>query len=281
MFAFLSSRGGSSDSVEDALRDNGELETVVVLAQDVDFGATITADMLTTKAIPSGSVLTGAIEEPEEVVGKVATTRLFMGEQVIAGKVTTFGEQPSLAFKVPEGLRALSLMVPHEAWAGAGLPQPGDRVDVLGVTALVIVDPLTGQERPELTSGIIAQDVQVLASAQTVVRTVSDPTLGGDTTTGATGEDDEGTSGNSSAPNSDGTANTDTVNYRPLDDVQTFETAISITLAVTPEQAALIAIIDAMKDDEGQYRVLTRRQGERGAVDGAVTWTLDDVFTLN
>lgn len=69
--------------------------------------------------------------------------------------------------------------------------------------------------------------------------------------------------------------------YRPLDDVQTFETAISITLAVTPEQAALIAIIDAMKDDEGQYRVLTRRQGERGAVDGAVTWTLDDVFTLN
>lgn len=277
MFAFLSSRGGDDGSVQDALRDTGQVESVVVLARDVEFGTTITPDMLTTRPVPVSALLPGAVTDSTSIVGKVSTTRLFAGEQVIPGKITSFGDQNTLAFKVPEGMRALSLQVPHEAWVNGGLPQPGDRVDVLAITTLNAVDPLTGQERPEVLSGIIAEDIMVLAAAQTIVKFV--PGLEAEGATGATGSE-----GGEGAVGAEG-AGTETVNsepaFRPLGDESTFETAISITLAVTPEQAARIAIIDAMKDDQGQYRLLTRQQGDRAPIEGTNTWTLEDVFIRN
>lgn len=265
MFAFLSSRGGESGSVQDTLRDTGQVESVVVLARDVEFGTTITPDMLTTRPVPVSALLPGAATDPTSLVGKVSTTRLYMGEQVIPGKVTTFADQNTLAFKVPEGMRALSLQVPHEAWVNGGLPQPGDRVDVLAITTLMSVDPLTGQEKPEVLSGIIAEDIMVLAAAQSVVKFV--PAV---ETVAGEGSDTGAAANASSEPA-----------YRPLGEEGTYESAISITLAVTPEQAARIAIIDAMKDDQGQYRLLTRQQGDRAPIEGTNVWTLDDVFIRN
>ncbi len=275
MFAFLSSRGGDDGSVQDALRDTGQVESVVVLARDVEFGTTITPDMLTTRPVPVSALLPGAETDASTIVGKVSTTRLFAGEQVIPGKVTTFADQTTLAFKVPEGMRALSLQVPHEAWVNGGLPQPGDRVDVLAITTLNAVDPLTGQERPEVLSGIIAEDIMVLAAAQTVVNFV--PAAGNETAEGAAGAEGAEESGATGS----GTAENAEPAYRPLGGEGTYETAISVTIAVTPEQAARIAIIDAMKDDQGQYRLLTRQQGDRAPIEGTNTWTLEDVFIRN
>jgi pilus assembly protein CpaB len=260
MFAFLSTRGGGDEAVQDALHTAGEMETVLVFARDVEFGATITPDMLVEQSIPSGSVLPGVVTDPDEVVGKVTTTRIYAGEQALGAKVTTGDEQNSLAFKVPPGLRALSLQIPHEAWANAGLPQPGDRVDVLGITSLVTVDPLTGEEKLDLVSGIIAQDVMVVAVSQSLVPF-------GPAMTGTNGE-----------ALSESTGDSDTPPYRPLDDIATYEEAISITLALEPADAAKVAIIDAMKDDQGQYRIMTRYQGDREHLGGTITWTLDDVF---
>jgi hypothetical protein len=120
-------------------------------------------------------------------------------------------------------------------------------------------------------SGIIAQDVADLAVAQSVVKTV--PNL--DERTAATGTND-GTA--ATAP--DQAADDPAASFRPLDDAKTYEEAISITLALTPEEAAKVAIIDAMKDDQGQYRIMPRQQGDTGPIEGQVTWTLDDVFDL-
>jgi len=269
MFAFLSSRGGDDSSLDNALSGGGEMRTVVVLARDVDFGTTITSDMLTRATVPAGAILPGAFEDEAELVGQVTTTRVFAGEQVIPGKITTFEGQNTLAFKVPEGMRALSLEVPHEAWVNAGLPQPGDRIDVLGITTLLTVDPLTGQEKPDIVSSIIAQDVMVLAVAQSLVNyvpEVSETTADGSTTD----PDTTGTTGASSEPA-----------YRPLGSEETYEKSISVTLALTPELAAKVAIIDAMKDDQGQYRLMTRQQGDRAPIDGETSWTLDDIFQAN
>jgi Flp pilus assembly protein CpaB len=270
MFAFLSSRGGDDNNLDNALQGGGEMRTVVVLARDVDYGTTITTDMLTRATVPAGAILPGAYEDEALVVGQVTTTRVFAGEQVIPGKITTFEGQNTLAFKVPEGMRALSLEVPHEAWVNAGLPQPGDRIDVLGITTLLTVDPLTGQEKPDIISGVIAQDVMVLAVAQSLVSFVPENT---DTTTPA-GTD----------PDAAATPAADTSGepaYLPLGSEATYETSISVTLALTPELAAKVAIIDAMKDDQGQYRILTRQQGDRAPIDGDTNWTLDDIFQAN
>jgi hypothetical protein len=77
-----------------------------------------------------------------------------------------------------------------------------------------------------------------------------------------------------------GSTTGDSASFRPLDDTSTYETAISITLALTPDAAAKVAIIDAMKDDAGQYRIMPRQQGDHEAIEGQVTWTLEDVFDL-
>jgi hypothetical protein len=63
-------------------------------------------------------------------------------------------------------------------------------------------------------------------------------------------------------------------------DGATREGAVSVTLALTPEQAAKVAMIDALDDNEGQWRIIARRKGEGGESAGAQVWTLEDIFTF-
>ncbi len=257
IFAFLQSNGGSTAKVNDAINSGAGAESAVVLTRTVNAGEKITSDMLTTKTVPMAALIEGHSTKTEDFVGKVATQTMFAGEQVLTLKVTGFQGDAGLAYQVPEGKRALGLTVPHEAWIIGGLPQPGDRVDVVGITSLRKVDPLTGQEKLELISGIIAQDVEVLAMGQTLVKGI--PTTDGTTVTAAT---------SGTAPATD----------KKDDDSR--QGAISVSLALTPEQSAKLAMIDALQDEEGQWRIIARRKGETDTVTGQLTWTMDDIFTF-
>jgi hypothetical protein len=62
------------------------------------------------------------------------------------------------------------------------------------------------------------------------------------------------------------------------DKTSTYEKAISITLALPPDLAAKVALVDAMKDDVGQYRILPRQKGDARPLSGTVTWSYDDIF---
>lgn len=285
MFAFLSNRG-SDDSVRDVLEGTGEVQSVLVLARDVEFGETITADMLTEQSLPLTAILPGAAADRTDLVGMVAAAPLYEGEQILPGKLTTDSDQNTLAFKVPPGMRALSLEVPHEAWINSGLPQPGDRVDILGVTTLMTVDPLTGQEEPEVIAGIIAQNIEVLAVSQSLVRHVPTISNQGQTgeagTTGGTGETGQATGdGEGTSANGEDSGSTVSGSYRPNDGEETFQEAISVTLALNPGDAARVAIIDAMDDGQGQFRLMTRYQGDDENVGGQQMWSLDEVFSQN
>jgi len=273
VFAFLNSQSANKTAeggIGDALREGQGSQIVVVAVRDIAVGQTIKADMLTTKTMPPSVLLTGAITNENDIVGKVATAPIFVGEQVITAKVTTYEGQNTLAYKVPAGMRALSVMVPHEAWSNAGLAQPGDRIDVLAVTVLEQVDPLTGESRPQVLAGIIAEDVEILAVSQAVIRTIPNTDAkksssggGSSGVTSGEGHSDAGVAAPASSPD---------------DEVPTFQEAISVTLAVTPEQAAKILMIDAMGDDAAQYRLITRQKGDTAKLSGAATWTLEDVF---
>jgi Flp pilus assembly protein CpaB len=265
MFAFLSSRGGDG-GLNKALTSGDGAENVVVATRDVAAGETITADMLTTRPIAAADLLQGRVTKGTDLVGKVATAPIYTGEQVTTPKVTTYEGQSTLAYKVPNGMRALSLTVPHEAWAAAGLVQPGDRVDIYAIVTMSTVDPLTGQEKVNVTSGIIAQNVEVLAVAQTLVKTI--PNLDEKKKAGA-----DGSSGGSAA-----TTSTAVQSPAPGDKTETYEKAVSITLALSPEQAARVSIVDSLKDEVGQYRITPRQKGDAAPVTGNTTWTLDDVF---
>ena len=69
-----------------------------------------------------------------------------------------------------------------------------------------------------------------------------------------------------------------TLNAQPLGDTASFEEAISVTLALLPEEAAKVAIIDALKDDQGQYRILVRQTGDREILTGKTSWSFEDLF---
>ena len=81
------------------------------------------ARLLAGEVVDLEELLQGRFEatRTEELVGKVTTAPAVVGEQVLAAKVTTYEGQAGLAYKIPEGMRALSLQVPHEAWIAAGL----------------------------------------------------------------------------------------------------------------------------------------------------------------
>ena len=264
VFAFLNGRGDGQDLDSRIFAGEGA-ETVVVLTRNVAVGEKITSDMLTTRTIPAAALLPGRVKDSElsSLVGKVATAPMYAGEQVIDAKVTTYVGQDTLAYKVPQGMRAISLQVPHEAWIAAGLPQPGDRVDILGITTLSKVDPLTGEEKPNVVAGYIAQDVEVLAIAQAVVKTVPKVDAGG--------------SGSGDPAATEASA---TTSGAVKQENATYEKAISITLALPPDLAAKVALIDAMRDDVGQYRILPRQKGDADPITGKQVWTYDDLFPV-
>ena len=260
MFAFLNSRG-SGDEISDQLNSGAGAESVVVLTRNVNVGERITADMLGTKTVPAVALIDGWIKDGEAptLVGQVAVAPMYSGEQVLTSKISSYENQNTVTWKVPAGMRALGLMVPHEGWIAGGLPQPGDRVDVLGITTFITVDPLTGEERPDLVAGYIAQDVQVLAIAQTVVKTV--PKI-------KKAEDGSGATVGDNAAQA----------VVPDEDPGTYEAAISITLALPPDLAAKVALIDAMEDDIGQYRIMPRQRGDADPISGKVTFSYEDIF---
>lgn len=264
MFAFLNSKGGG-DGVQEALDSGAGAETVVVLTKNVNVGDKITSDMLGTKTIPAAGIVDGYFKDSDmsTLVGKVATAPMYSGEQVLAAKVTTYEGQDTATWKVPEGMRGLSLQVPHEAWIAAGLPQPGDRIDVLGITTLMKVDPLTGEEKPDVIAGFVAQDVLVLAVAQSVVRTI--PKIDADAKTTSDG-----------STTATGIEQSQAVS--PDQASTTYEKSMSVTLALPPDLAAKVALLDAMKDDIGQYRLLVRQKGDTAPVQGKQVYSYEDVF---
>ncbi|MGE3076955.1 MAG: Flp pilus assembly protein CpaB [Dehalococcoidia bacterium] len=263
MFAFLNSRGGD-DGIAEQLNSGAGAESVVVLTRNVNVGEKITSDMLGTKTVPAVALVDGYLKDTEaqSLVGQIAVAPMYAGEQVITSKISTYAAQNTITWKVPDGMRALSLMVPHEAWIAGGLPQPGDRVDILGITAFTQTDPLTGEERPDLLAGYIAQDVEILAVSQTLVKTypkVADKT---DNTNGAAEV--------STNPASQAVAQDDNPG--------TYEKAISITVALPPDLVAKVALIDAMDDETAQFRILPRQRGDSDPISGKITFSYEDIF---
>lgn len=263
VLAFLSSQDGTGEG-SGGLPSDESTVSVLVLAKNVQVGEVITDDMVTTRNLPRSIALPSALNDRSQVVGKLATAPLFQGEQVLQPKVTTYEGQNALSFKVPNGLRALSVMVPHEAWIVGGLVQPGDRVDVMAIITLVTTDPLTGDEETRAGAGIIAENVEVLAVSQAIIKSIPNTDL---ETTGAEGETEPGTAAGAGDFAKD-----------PAEETESYEKSVSVTLAVTPEQAAYIGVVDAMRDDVAQYRLLVRQKGDDSPLTGVSQWTLNDIL---
>ena len=151
---------------------------VVVASQDIAAGSRIIEGMVETKEIAIDTVLAGVFSDTEGVIGQVARVPLVAGEQVIATKVAATGaaiadgENPPLAFVIPEGKRAVSIQVSNVIGA-SGLIRPGDYVDVILAVQIQVGsgDGNSDGSQNQIAQTIL-QNVLVLSVDQDVTRAV-------------------------------------------------------------------------------------------------------------
>lgn len=191
---------------------------VVVAGEDIDARTTLDADMLKVADVPTDSVLKGTFSDIDDLDGQVTRYPLISGEQVTATKIgVQKDDETGLSFVFPQGMRAFSIQVSEESSVG-GLILPGDLVDIIG-----ILDEGTVGIDKAVT---LVQGVEVLAVAQEAQEAIPAARPTGTPTPSAV---------------------TGTLGERP-EDVEANPKARTVTLAVTQEQAQLLALVQAKGD---------------------------------
>lgn len=130
--------------------------TVFVAKQDIVEGTLIDESYLALQSFPRRFLQPGSMNDPEALVGTVSRVPILMGEQILSSKLMGLGAKSGLAYRIPEGHRALSIPV-DEASGLSGLIRPGNRVDLV---ATFETEQLGETEAMTLT---LAQNVLVLA----------------------------------------------------------------------------------------------------------------------
>ncbi|MGE3960065.1 MAG: Flp pilus assembly protein CpaB [Dehalococcoidia bacterium] len=233
-FVWLDQQAEDEDAVMAASTASGPTRDVVVLLEDVPAGSALPQAALGMRRVPVAEVLGGAAAAIEQVVGRVARYPLLAGEQVTEARLVAPGGPTGngLAYTVPDGMRAVAVPVNEVSGAG-GLIVPGDRVDVMVVTErqrvfgpeAVTAEQADADMQRQPTVVTVLQDVLVLAVGQELA--------------------DAADSGRDPA-----TLRADDVGPQPR--------AISVTLAVTPEESQVLF----MASQEGPLGFAVRAFGD-------------------
>jgi pilus assembly protein CpaB len=202
---------------------------VVTVAEPVSAGTTLTGDLLQLTTLPENGIVEGALTTVDGLEGLVVRQDLAKGEQLTAAKLGQGLDDGSatLSAIVPTGMRAVAVDVDEDTVVG-GLVVAGDRVDVL----LIYENPAG-----ETVARTLMQDVEVLAVAQETQKPVTRLDKDGNPIETDTAGDELAT--------------------RP-DDLEANEDARTVTLAVSPEDAPLLALAQ----EEGKVWLALRGIGD-------------------
>lgn len=115
---------------------------VVVAANIIPAKVQITADMVILKSVPSESVHPEAFTAVEKVIGKTTNSEIIKGEQLLADRVVTDTSKASLAYSIPQNMRAIT--IPSTEITGvAGYISAGDKIDILVTYNKKDINPVT------------------------------------------------------------------------------------------------------------------------------------------
>ena len=219
ILAFVALSRGSDNKDEAAAADTAK---VVVASRDIPACTDLKSDMLKTIDVPVDSVLADSYSSTSAIVGKTTRYPLAENEQVTALKigVTEDNKDQGLSSVLPAGMRAFSITVSEESGVG-GLILPGDLVDVIAI----LQADLVGVDK----AVTLIQNIEVLAVAQAAQEPIPPAA---DTTP----------DGRAATPVASGT-----LGERP-EDVKPNPSARTVTLAVTQDQAQLLALVQAQGD---------------------------------
>jgi len=146
--------------------------TVVLAKAEIPYGSEIKAAMLETREF-AGFPVEGKFSKIDDVVGRVAATKIVRQSPILANMLAPAGTPPGAENQIPAGFRAEPVLV--KAYQAADI-DPGNRVDVL-----YSPKGLGGTHRSERTLQTILQNVQVFS--------VGDRRLGMETDTASAGKE--------------------------------------------------------------------------------------------
>ncbi len=114
---------------------------IVVAAQDIPLGTTITAAMVVTKDVPIADKPADAFVLPEAVIGKIVRTDVTSGGYISTSTFSAAASLIDVAQLLDPGLGAVSVQVDQVSGVGT-LIKPGDRVDVVLAINDATKDPI-------------------------------------------------------------------------------------------------------------------------------------------
>lgn len=108
----------------------GETISVVVAKQDIAPGTTLTSEMLTVKRMAASQGLTNYYTKVGDIAGSVCTSDVFSGEVITNNRIIKQDTAVGLATRLEKGMRAVSIEVGTEQGVANNL-RVGNYVDVI------------------------------------------------------------------------------------------------------------------------------------------------------
>jgi pilus assembly protein CpaB len=128
---------------------------VVIATDKILENTKVTAAMVTLKSIPTESIHAEAITSLDKIIGKVTKVEIVKDEQILSSRIVIDATKATLAYRVPQNMRAISM--PYSEVAGVGgFINVGNNIDI-------IVDYDKKDINPLPTSITILQNVEVAA----------------------------------------------------------------------------------------------------------------------
>ena len=144
---------------------------VAVAATEISLGQRIAPEMVKIVDWPSGSVPSGAIDDPNKLQGRVVRSALQRGEPILEAKLAPVGTQGGLSAVIGEGRRAITVRV-NDVIGVAGFALPGNYVDIIVNTQK---DTERSNNKDQAISKIVLEHILVLAVAQEASRDETKP----------------------------------------------------------------------------------------------------------
>ena len=109
-------------------------QDIVVAAQDIPRDQAIQPPFITTKKILPNDMQSGALSNPGTVIGKIARTGIYEGQQITSSMIKFPEELKQLSKQVPAGKRAVTIPVDRVSSIDGNIT-PNDHIDIVSVLA--------------------------------------------------------------------------------------------------------------------------------------------------
>ena len=133
-----------------------DVTPVVVASLEIPFGQKIQKEHISIVKMSNSTIPPNSYNDPLEVEGKIANTKIFKGEIILDRRLVDAGEGSTLAALITPKMRAVTVRV-NDVIGVAGFLLPGNKVDVLSMKKV----------NKKAVTDTILEDVKVLAVDQT------------------------------------------------------------------------------------------------------------------